>query len=325
MDAKYLKMFSKLRSDASRARWTDTTCYRAPHKPVLLLSVLDLIAQGMVMTNLVEFTPDLSELFKLYWTRVMPPDRRPNLALPFFHLKSDGFWHLVPQSGKEAFLENADQIRSINQLRDTILGARFDERLFEQLLVEMNRNKLRNLLIERYFSPEMRPALLEQSLINVEAFRYSQRLLEGARTQPMKERTVEPEQYRPASRDQGFRRAVVAAYEHRCALCGIRMLTPDGHTAVVGAHIIPWSISHNDDPRNGMALCQLCHWAFDEGLLGVSTDYIVLTSGSLVADDNIPGHLVMMKGRPIIGPTEECLWPDKDSLNWHQRTVFRAR
>ncbi|MCB8986015.1 MAG: HNH endonuclease [Ardenticatenaceae bacterium] len=25
------------------------------------------------------------------------------------------------------------------------------------------------------------------------------------------------------------------------------------------AHIIPWSESHNDDPRNGLALCHLCH------------------------------------------------------------------
>ena len=71
-------------------------------------------------------------------------------------------------------------------------------------------------------------------------------------------------------RDQGFRRAVVTAYTHRCAFCGIRMRTIDGHTAVDAAHIIPWSLSHNDDPRNGLALCKLCHWSFDEGLLGVS-------------------------------------------------------
>ena len=45
------------------------------------------------------------------------------------------------------------------------------------------------------------------------------------------------------------------------------MRTIDGHTAVDAAHIIPWSISHNDDPRNGLALCKLCHWSFDEGLL----------------------------------------------------------
>jgi len=33
--------------------------------------------------------------------------------------------------------------------------------------------------------------------------------------------------------------------------------------------LIPWSRSKNDDIRNGMALCKLCHWAFDEGMMGV--------------------------------------------------------
>jgi len=51
----------------------------------------------------------------------------------------------------------------------------------------------------------------------------------------------------------------VSLYNHRCALCGIRMLTPDGHTVVEAAHIIPWRQSRDDKPTNGMALCRLCH------------------------------------------------------------------
>jgi len=54
------------------------------------------------------------------------------------------------------------------------------------------------------------------------------------------------------------------------------MLTVDGHSAVDAAHIVPWSVTHNDDPRNGMALCRLCHWTFDEGLTSVSAKYTML-------------------------------------------------
>ena len=64
-----------------------------------------------------------------------------------------------------------------------------------------------------------------------------------------------------------FSRAIIKAYDHRCAICGGRIVTADGHTAVAVAHIIPWRYSHNDDPRNELALCHLCHWAFDEGLM----------------------------------------------------------
>ena len=67
------------------------------------------------------------------------------------------------------------------------------------------------------------------------------------------------------ARKQGFRKAIVSLYDHRCALCGIRLLTPEGHTVVEAAHIIPWSETQDDSPINGMALCKVCHWSFDEG------------------------------------------------------------
>jgi putative restriction endonuclease len=166
---------------------------------------------------------------------------------------------------------------------------------------------------------------VKQGIINIESFYYSQKLLEQARTRQTKERLEDQDSYDPSARDQGFRRAVVTAYDHRCALCGIRMLTPDGHTVVDAAHIVPWSISHIDDPRNGMALCRLCHWTFDEGLVGVSASYFVITSSQLSAGHNVPGHLLTLDGRGIIGPAEQPLWPDLDALSWHRQQVFRAR
>jgi putative restriction endonuclease len=323
--ADYLKRFTQLRTDTSPARWSAATRHRAPHKPLLLLAMMDLFTQGSINANLIEITAELGELFTLYWARVMPPDQRSNLALPFFHLKSDGFWHLVPRPGKESFLAAVHQIRSVNQLQETVLGAELDDELYALFCVEESRNLLRAVLIETYFAPEIQPALVEQGAVNVEAFRYSQALLEQARIRQAKEGLADEEDYRPAARDQGFRRAVVIAYDHRCALCGIRMLTSDGHTVVDAAHLVPWNISHNDDPRNGMALCRLCHWTFDEGLVGVSSQYLVITSPQLAASHNVPGHLLTLAGRGIIGPTEKPLWPDVDALSWHRKHVFRRR
>jgi putative restriction endonuclease len=103
------------------------------------------------------------------------------------------------------------------------------------------------------------------------------------------------------------------------------MLTPEGHTVVEAAHIIPWRISHNDDPRDGLALCRLCHWTFDEGMLAVSSDYLVNASPRLRADPNLPAHLSALDGRGMMRPTDTDYWPATESLDWHMDHVFRRR
>jgi putative restriction endonuclease len=255
----------------------------------------------------------------------MPPDQHSTMALPFFHLRSDGFWHLVPQPGKEAFVKATSQIKSISQLREYVIGVRLDDELYGLLRNEKARNVLRCAILDGNFASELHPKLLEQALINVKAYEYSEELLEEVRKGRSKKVKEAAASYQATVRDQAFRRAVVTAYGHRCAFCGIRMLTPDGHTAVEAAHIVPWSLTRNDDPRNGMALCQLCHWTFDEGLLGVSQKYIVMASPQLTSNHNIPGHLPTLLGRIIIGPEEKVLWPDLVSLAWHRKEKFRRR
>lgn len=321
----YLHRFAHLHTATSRVHWTAATTYRAPNKPLLLLAVLDLCAQGSLTTNLVPLTPELGELFAGYWARVMPADRHGNLAMPFFHLRHDGFWHLVPAPGQETALAALTTATSVSQLRTLLLGARLDDELYDLMRIEATRDQLRTVLIQTYFAPELRSLLLEQGLTHLETFRYSQELLASAHSQPLRETADIAAHYLSTARDQGFRRVVVTAYDHRCALCGIRLLTDDGHTAVDAAHIVPWSLSHNDDPRNGMALCRLCHWTFDEGLVGVSPHYLVLLTPQLAHQPNVPGHLATLAGRGILGPAARDLWPDHDALAWHRQEVLRAR
>jgi putative restriction endonuclease len=99
----------------------------------------------------------------------------------------------------------------------------------------------------------------------------------------------------------------------------VRIVTSEGHTVVDAAHIVPWSVSNKDDIRNGMALCKLCHWAFDEGMMGVSEGYCVITSRQIAADPNVPGFLLTLSGRGIIPPTDSGLWPEQEYLKWHRR------
>jgi putative restriction endonuclease len=318
----YLRAFSKLRTDSSPARWTADTTYRAPHKPFLLLAVMDLIAQGLIQTNLIQLNADLMDIFDLYWVKVMGVEKNRIPILPFYHLKSDKFWHLVPVPGRESTLALIQQIRSISQLQALVIGARLDDQLFELLLNGRERDGLRRVLIETYFAPQVRPKLVEVGHIASESFQYSLELRDRLRGKfILKEVPEVDEKYHAESRSAAFRRIVVEAYEHTCAICQVRLVTPEGRTAVAAAHIIPWSLSHNDDPRNGLSLCGLHHWSFDQGLLGIASDYAILTS-PLVPEEQKPALLA--SEQQLYLPKDDLLKPALQALDWHRRHIFRA-
>jgi putative restriction endonuclease len=319
--AYYIRSAGQMRTDAGKSKYPLSTQHRAPHKPIFLLSVLDLFEQGELTTNFVPLSPELADLFASYWELVMPIDKSARLFLPFFHMKNDGFWHLVPHSDKEDVLASIRQIGSIAQLRDTVIGGRFDPELYELICVDETRSILRSTLIEQYFDNSLLNVLLSRTNTNIVAHRYSLKLLEQARSRMTGTNNVVNEAEQPV-RDQGFRKAIVKAYDHRCVLCGVRLVTYEGKTAATAAHIIPWSVNHNDDPRNGLCLCRLCHWAFDVGLTTINARYRIRLSEQVGADGNMPGYLSTLNDRPIFEPIEDVFNPAIESLKWHTEKVF---
>ncbi len=317
----YLKIFARLRTDKNRNRWSAETCHRAPHKPFLLLAVIDLIAQGTIRKNLIEPGFELAETFASYWSRTMPLGSKGLIAYPFYHLESDGFWRLLPKPGAE--IVPGKVISSLTRLRDLYLGASLDQELWDLLLDPKMRERLRAVLLGTYFSPELRPDLVEQGRVNYEAKKYCDKLLGAAEELGDYAKKIGGGDHGLRVRDQGFRKAIVTLYQHRCALCGLRMLTPEGHTVVDAAHIHPWSESANDHPTNGLGLCRLCHWGFDEGLMSVGREYEVLISRDVTRRDNFPGHILTLSDRGIFKPEAEKLWPSQESLGWHRKEVFR--
>ncbi len=297
----YIELFKKLRTDKNRNRWTGLTNNQAPHKPFLLLSILDHIAEGLISGNFISPDYELVDTFSRYWSRIMPLGTSGNMAYPFFHMEGESFWHLVPRPGTLAPVGKA--VTSIKLINELFLGAKLDEELFPLLQMKQSHDILREALISGYFAQDVQPVLREQGAINKDAFDYSQKLLETSEPQP--ETIYEnPDIDRGRRvRDQGFRRAIVNLYEHRCSLCGIRMMTPAGHTVVEAAHIEPWCVNHNDLPTNGLALCRLCHWSFDEGLMTVGKNYEVKVSKIVRLDNNFPGHILPSPTARFLSPT----------------------
>lgn len=68
-----IKLFASL-NRAPGPMWTEATKRKAPHKPLLLLAVLDLVHRGVITAPFIAVSGDLvelNELFNLYWWRII--------------------------------------------------------------------------------------------------------------------------------------------------------------------------------------------------------------------------------------------------------------
>jgi len=160
----YLRVFSRLRTNRAK-NWTELTCFQAPHKPLLLISVLDLFSQNLIKSNFIELSPILVEKFINYWVRIMPERKKGNIALPFFHLQNNGFWYLLPHPGKAELLINVKQVDSLGKLKRITCGARLADDLYELAKQDENCFTLKSSLAKAYFSPSAQKVIMGQTVL----------------------------------------------------------------------------------------------------------------------------------------------------------------
>jgi putative restriction endonuclease len=173
--AQYLKSFSRLRTDKNRKRWSALTSFQAPHKPFLLLSIMDLIAQGLIAQNFIEPSFELLDTFNTYWNSVMPLGSKTSMAYPFYHMRTELFWQLMPNEGYKN--QAGLTVSSMVKLREIYSGARIDKELFQLMCKPETREQLKVVLIKTYFSPEIQSNLVGQGQVNLAAYEYSKELM----------------------------------------------------------------------------------------------------------------------------------------------------
>lgn len=159
--------------------------------------------------------------------------------------------------------------------------------------------------------------------------------------------TSRPEKYNPVDeskiivkklkestiRARGFRQAVLQAYDHSCAFCGMKLRAPIHNLwEAEAAHIVPHSALGKDDVWNGITLCRTHHWAFDVGWLSLHDDFIIQVSPKI----NSLGQFVQKFQAPdCIGgysennvqmrlPLNANLFPHQAALAWHRKHIFTA-
>lgn len=132
-------------------------------------------------------------------------------------------------------------------------------------------------------------------------------------------------------RARGFRQAVIEAYDHKCAFCGMKIYSPDTLSwEVEAAHIVPHSSMGKDDILNGLALCHLHHWAFDAGWFTLQDDFQIKVSQKV---NSIPSNygrmgeydfirILSSKNSKILLPLRKEIYPHQNSIQWHRENKF---
>jgi len=119
---------------------------KKPNKFVLLLSVIDLIEEQDEPVNRVYYDDRLRAYFSRYIDEFgLAISNRP--YIPFFHLKSDSFWHLKPKQGKEHICNTMTTAVKARDITDNVEYAFFSEWVFNLLKDEANRDLVREKLV----------------------------------------------------------------------------------------------------------------------------------------------------------------------------------
>lgn len=131
-------------------------------------------------------------------------------------------------------------------------------------------------------------------------------------------------------RTRGFRQAIIEAYDCKCAVCGLKIYSPDALSwEVEAAHIVPHHANGKDDIWNGLALCHLHHWAFDVGWFTLLDNYTVQVSSkknSLPANfGKIANYELLTSIRndsKISLPGRMEIHPHQKAMSWHRENIF---
>lgn len=122
-----------------------------PHKVCLLLAIIDLLRDGTVTRNAICIDDSLKASFGRHFQKLHKGNDSENLLLPFYHLRTEGFWHFKVKRGmQDAFNElvASGGPSSAKQLNDIIEYAYLDEKLFHFLTTELGRTEAHELLLE---------------------------------------------------------------------------------------------------------------------------------------------------------------------------------
>ncbi len=305
-------IFNQLHVDKNKNRYT---CGLAPHKPILILSLILLFKNKRVDLENITIDLYLREIWSDLWSCLEYSHPGP-IYLPFYHLKSEGFWEIDYNKNS-----STNQPRSVKQIHQRINRAIVDSSVITFFKQNPSRKELINTILNAgYFSKNEIIKLTKMINEIDDSFIYQEKLQKLVNDRFIIRQIIDNKKISP-SRNPAFRRLVLEAYDETCAICQMKLENSIGLSIIDAAHILPFSRFHNDDVRNGLSLCKLHHWLFDHGLISVDEQYNIHVSKNI--DYEWPDKLVSsFHNNKINLPHNKNNFPSPIALNWHKTNVF---
>lgn len=118
---------------------------KAPHKAVLLLSVIELIEEKTISSPCIPLSDDLISRFNRNWKAHVHSDKfSPTITTPYWHLQNESFWRLNTYDGSE--LKKTYSEKYLREYSFAII----DIVLFELLKEAGNAVRFKEIILDTY-------------------------------------------------------------------------------------------------------------------------------------------------------------------------------
>lgn len=294
----------------------------APHQPCLLLAIICEIQTGHIASPRVTLDTRLIARYYDIFETITEERYRARPWMPMWALRNrEGptgkLWCPDYVQAVEGLADQMGQPKSMNQLAQRFSSARLDPALFTALVDTTTAREACALLTSRYLSSDRdaRARLqryLDTAFVSGEYEREPEQLANEVRELDQRQ-----------ARSNAFRRLVLDAYDYRCAASRRRFITPDFLFLVEAAHLMPFAVSQDDRPINGLALTPDLHWAMDSHLIAPGPDQVWHVSplvDALVEDNQ---WLWRLDGQPLMLPRDERFQPHAEGLVWRMDHLRR--
>lgn len=307
----------------ARLNQAPTAYGKAPHKPVLLISVIDLIEQGVVTANRIYVDTDLVAMFQENWRLLVNTPHQPDFTQPFYYMQSEKtegerLWFLQTKPGCQI----NGHIKSVVRLAQIIEYAFLSSDLYLLLTNQTTRNLIKKVLLDTYF-PISKAKYVESKSMGRGYVHEMEAYLLNEPDVHYKTVRIETEED-VFVRGGVFKKLVPKVYDSTCSFTGMRLESTFGYNFIDACHIVPFSVSQNDKVNNGIALCPNLHRAFDRGLITIDNSYRIVVSSHIAEVEDHPYSLRNLDGRKIRLPFSSRHYPALENLDWHRKEIFKG-